>query len=189
MPAKTSVGVFDQVLSLLVCLCVSNCEVFSPNWFAPLAGAIQTLVNGVVCIWLPSCRRWINTYSNDTELCSVRELVLHLSLISNKHLLEVNHNYCGPFRLSQISVKYKLLILKEPICGGVSYTPLLISPKRAIQHLICCLPHKRHRRATKPIPDTSLHLTPLFWPGMFSYTRRMCQACLGCTLSNPNCGR
>ncbi len=28
-----------------------------------------------------------------------------------------------------------------------------------------------------------------YWPGMYSYVKRMCQACPGCALANPTCGK
>jgi hypothetical protein len=115
LPAKTSAWVFKQVLSHLIFVRDSNREVMLPNQFVTLAATIQTLVNGAVCTRLPSRKHWVNAYNNDTELCTVKELALNPSLISNRHLLEVNHNYCGPLQQSQISIEHNMLILKEPI--------------------------------------------------------------------------
>jgi hypothetical protein len=93
MPAKMSAWVFEQFLSHLIFVHDSNCEVFLPNQFAVLVVTIQTLVNGAVCTRLPSCEHWISAYNNNAELCTVWKLALTLSLISNKRLPEVNHNY------------------------------------------------------------------------------------------------
>jgi len=76
----------------------ANCEVFSPNQFAAPAATIQTLVNGTICTRLPSRERWVQAYTNDTELCAVRDLALNPSKINNKALANVNHNYHGPLR-------------------------------------------------------------------------------------------
>jgi hypothetical protein len=96
MPAWTSAWIFQQVHLQLVFLRDSNCEVFSPNQFSAPAATIQTLVNGTICTCLPSQERWLSAYNNDVELCVVRELVLNPSLICNKRLSKVNHNYRGP---------------------------------------------------------------------------------------------
>ncbi len=104
MPLKTSVWIFEQVHSHLVHLQDANSKVFSPDQFAAPAATIQTLVNGAVCTTLPSRERWLQAYNNDLELCAVREFVLNPSMISNKALAEVNHNYRGPLRQSNILV-------------------------------------------------------------------------------------
>jgi hypothetical protein len=129
MPAQTSAWVFQQVHSQLVFLCDSNCEVFLPNQFAAPAATIQTLVNGTVCTCLPSRERWLRAYNNDNKLCIIRELVLNPSLICNKRLSKVNHNYRGPLHQSQISIEDGMLILHEPICGSTLYMRLQLVPQ------------------------------------------------------------
>ena len=129
MPGRTSAWLFDQVHSHLTFLRDSNCEVFSPNQFAAPAATIQTLVNGAICTTLPSREHWLRAYTNDAELCLVRDLAQNPSQITNKRLSEVNHNYRGPLRLSQISIEDEMLILHEPICGSSSYTRLQLVPR------------------------------------------------------------
>ncbi len=129
MPARTSAWIFQQVHSQLVFLCNSNCEVFSPNQFAAPAATIQNLINGAVCTRLPSRERWLSAYNNDVELCVIRKLVLNRSLICSKRLSEVNHNYRGPLRQSQISIEDGMLILHEPICGSTLYMHLQQVPQ------------------------------------------------------------
>jgi hypothetical protein len=129
MPARTSAWVFQQVHSQLVFLRDSNCEVFSPNQFAAPAATVQTLVNGTICTCLPLRERWLRTYNNNVELCIVRELVLNPSLICNKRLSKVNHNYRGPLCQSQISIEDGMLILHKLICGSTSYTCLQLVPQ------------------------------------------------------------
>jgi len=128
MPGRTSSWLFDQVHSHLLYLRDANCEVFSPNQFAAPAATIQTLVNGTICTHLPSRERWVQAYTNDTELCAVRDLALNPSKINNKALANVNHNYCGPLRQSLIFVENDMLILHEPIVGTSSYTRLQLVP-------------------------------------------------------------
>ena len=100
----------------------ANSKMFSPDQFAATAATIQTLVNSAVCTSLPSREQWLLAYNNDVELCAVQDLVLNLSMIDNKALAEVNHNYRGPLSQSLIFVENEMLIMKEPIAGTLSYT-------------------------------------------------------------------
>jgi hypothetical protein len=62
------------------------------------------------------------------ELRAVREFVLNPSTISIKALAEVNHNYRGTLRQSNILVENDMLIMSEPIAGTSSYTRLQLVP-------------------------------------------------------------
>jgi hypothetical protein len=115
MPGRTSAWLFKQVHSHLVNLRDSNSKTFSPNQFAAPAATIQTLVNGAICTHLPSRKCWVQAYTNNTELCAVRNLAVNPSLITSKTLATVHHNYRGPLRQLLISVKADTLILQEPI--------------------------------------------------------------------------
>jgi len=128
MPGRTSSWLFDQVHLHLLYLRDANCKVFSPNQFAAPAATIQTLVNGTICTRLPSRERWVQAYTNDTELCAVQDLALNPSKINNKALANVNHNYRGPLRQSLIFVENDMLILHEPIVGTSSFTHLQLVP-------------------------------------------------------------
>ena len=186
MPARTSAWVFGQVHSHLVFLRDSNCEVFQPNQFAAPAATIQTLVNGAICTRLPSRDRWISAYNNDPEMCLVRELAQNPSQITNKRLSEVDHNYRGPLRNSQISIKDGMLILQEPICGNTSYTRLQLVPQE-LRNILFVAFHTNaiggHLNAYRTLHRLRLCF---YWPGMFGYIKRMCSACPGCALSNPS---
>ena len=128
MPGRTSSWLFDQVHSHLLYLRDANCEVFSPNQFAAPAATIQTLINGTLCTRLPSWERWVQAYTNDTELCAVRDLTLNPSKINNKALANINHNNCGPLCQSLIFVENDMLILHEPIAGTSLFTRLQLVP-------------------------------------------------------------
>ncbi len=189
MPACTSSWIFQQVHSQLVFLRDSNCEVFSPNQFAAPAVTIQTLVNRTICTCLPSWERWLSTYNNNVELCIIRELMLNPSLICNKRLSKVNHNYCGSLRQSQILIEDGMLIFHEPICGSTSYTRLQLIPQEMYNILFIAF----HMNAIGGHLNVyrTLHRLRLryYWPGMYAYVKWMCSACPGCAFFNPNCGK
>ncbi len=122
MPGRTLSWIFNQVHFHIVYLRNANSEIFSPNQFAAPAATIQTLVNGAICTRLPSRERWVQAYTNDTELCAVRDLALNPSKITNKLLANVNHNYRGPIRQSLIVVENDMLFLHAPIIWTSSFT-------------------------------------------------------------------
>jgi hypothetical protein len=189
MPGRTSSWLFEQVHSHLVYLRDSNSEVFSPNQFAAPAATIQTLVNGAICTRLPSKERWVQAYNNDTELCAVRDLALHPSKLSNKALANVNHNYRGPLRQSLIVIENDMLILHEPIIGTSSFTRLQLVPLE-LRNIVFIAFHTNpiggHLNAYRTFHRLRLRF---YWPGMYSYVKRMCQACPGCALANPTRGK
>ena len=189
MPARTSAWLFGRVHSHLVFLRDSNCEVFQPNQFAAPAATIQTLVNGAICTRLPPRDRWISAYNNDSELCLVKELAQNPSQITNKRLSDVDHNYRGPLRNSQISIEDGMLILQEPICGSTSYTRLQLVP-RELRNILFVAFHTNaiggHLNAYRTLHRLRLRF---YWPGMYGYIKRMCSVCPGCALSNPSRAR
>jgi len=185
MLLKTLACIFEQVHSHLVHLQDANSKLFSPDQFAAPAATIQTLVNGAVCTALPSCERWLQAYNNNLELRAVQEFVLNPSTMSNKTLAEVNHNYRGPLHQSNILLENKMLIMREPIAGTPSYTRLQLVPCELWNILFVAFhtnPKGGHLNAYR-----TLHCLQLwfYWPGMYAYIKRMCQACPGCALANP----
>ncbi len=80
-----------------------------------------------------------------------------------------------------------MLIYHEPIRGSCSYTQLQIVPK-ALFGIVFVAFHSNpiggHFNAYH-----TLHRLRLcyFWQEMYSYIKKMCQACLGCALSNRGC--
>ena len=186
MPGKTSAWLFDQIYDRLEQIRDSNIEIFSPDQYAAPAAPIQVLVNGTICTMLPSHERWVQAYNNDSEMCALKKFVLNPSLISNKSLADVNHNYRAALRQSLITIENDLLIYKEPIDGSSSYTRLQIVPTE-LRNVIFVAFHTNpiggHLNAYRTMHRVRLRF---YWPGMFSYIKKMCSACPGCALSNPS---
>jgi hypothetical protein len=116
--------------------------------------------------------------------------VLNPTLISNKQLLEVNHNYRRPLSQSQILIEDNMLILNEPICSSISYTHLQLVPQQELHNILFIAFHTNaiggHLNVSWMLHCLRLHF---YWPGMFVYVQHMCQACPGCALSNPHCNK
>jgi hypothetical protein len=104
--------------------------------------------------------------------------------ISNKRLSEVNHNYRGPLRSSQILVEDGMLILRKPICGSTLYARLQLVP-REMYNVLTIAFHTNaiggHLNAYRMLHRLRLRF---YWPAMYAYVKRMCAACPGCTLAN-----
>ena len=147
------------------------------------------LVNGAICTCLPSRERWVQAYTNNTELCPVHNLVLNPSKITNKLLANVNHNYRGPLHQSLIVVENDMLILHKPIIGTSLFTRLQLVPLE-LRNIIFIAFHTNpisgHLNAYRMFHHLCLRF---YWPGMYSYVKRMCQACPGCALANPTCDK
>jgi hypothetical protein len=168
--------------------CNAN-SIFLPNQFAAPAITIQTLVNDTICTRLPLWEQWIQAYTNNTELCTVWDLVLNPSKISNKALANVNHNYCGPLQQSLIVIENDMLIHHNLIAGTSSFKQLQLVPLELMNVIFIAFhsnPIGGHLNAYQTFHCLRLHF---YWPGMYSYVKCMCQACPGCALANPTCGK
>jgi hypothetical protein len=80
-------------------------------------------------------------------------------------------------------------ILQEPIAGTSSFTCLQLVLSELFNIIFIAF-------NTNPIGGhlnayLILHRLQLcfYWPGMYSYVKQMCQACPGCALANPTCGK
>ena len=185
MPACTSAWLLEQVQSHLLYLRDANSEIFLPNQFAAPAATIQVFVNGMVGVRLPSRERWIQAYSDDTEMSTIRNRILNPSKINSSTLNAVNFNYRAPLWQSQIVIEDGLLIYREPMRGGSSYTCLQLVPAEFYDIILIAFYSNAiggHLNAYRTLHRIRLGY---YWPGMYSYIKRMCNACPGCTLANP----
>jgi hypothetical protein len=163
--------------------------VFSPNQFAVLAATIQKLVNGAICLRLPSHDRWVKAYDNDSELIVIRELILNPSKICNESLSKVNYNYCGALCKSLLLIENDMTILRDPIVGSDSYMRLQVVPCELYNIMFMAFhanPIGAHLNAYWTLHHIRLRF---YWPLMYAYVKRMCNACPSCALSNPNHGK
>ena len=101
-------------------------------------------------------------------------------------LADVNYNYQMPLCKSHICIEDDMLIFKEPIVGSTSYSRLQIVLKELYNLIFIAFhvnPSGGHLNAY-----CTLHCIRLrfYFPNMWTYVKRMCNACLGCSLSNPS---
>ena len=119
-------------------------------------------------------------------MVAIKHLVLNLSLISKVTLADVNYNYRMPLCKSHICIKDNMLIFKEPIAGTTSFSGLQIVLKE-LYNLIFIAFHSNpiggHLNAYYTLLCIRLHF---YFPNMWTYVKRMCNACPGCSLSNPS---
>jgi hypothetical protein len=188
IPCLTLAWVFDHVLERLLSIRDSTSEIFEPNRFPAPAATIQAFLGGAVGTTLPSQARWIQVYDSDKDLRLIRNIIVNPSLLSNESLREINYNYHSALRKSLILLEDGILIYREPIAGDRSYTRLQLVPREFYNILFIAFhlnPVGGHLNAYR-----TLHCLRLcfYWPGMYSYVKRMCSACPGCALANPTKG-
>jgi hypothetical protein len=184
MPARTSSRLLKQAHSHLMYLQHANSEVFLPNQFAAPAAMKQAFVNSAIKVQLPSKEQWIQAYSDDMEMSIIHDLVTNPSKMNNLTLSMANYNYWAPLRNSQIMLEDKMLIYCKPIRGS-SYTCLQLV-LAAFYNIIFIAFHANAIRGHLNAFHTLHHIcVPYYWPGIFSYIKRMCSTCPGCALANP----
>ncbi len=176
------------MLERLLSICDPTSEIFKPNRFAAPAATIQAFLGGSVGTTLPSRAHWIQAYNSDMDLRLIRNIIANPSLLSNKSLREINYNYHSVLRKSLIMLEDGILIYREPITGNRSYTRLQLIPRDFYNILFVTFhsnPVGGHLNAYH-----TLHCLRFcfYWPGMYSYVKRMCCACPGCALANPTKG-
>jgi hypothetical protein len=146
-----------------------NC--FLPNQFAAPAATIQAFVNGAIGIWLPSKDQWIKVYSNNKEMSTIRDLITNPSKINNTTLNTVNYNYRSTLCKSLIVIEDDMLIFREPVHGGSSYTRYQLVPAE-FYNIIFVAFHLNaiggHLNAYRTLHCILLHN---YWPGMYSYIK------------------
>jgi hypothetical protein len=111
-------------------------------------------------------------------------MVLDPSSILKETLKNVHYAYRHHLQQSHIVVKDEMLILREPICSSTSYVCLQIVPEELRDILFVAFysnPIGGHVNAYCTLQHLRLQY---HWPEMFSYIKRMCQACTRCALSN-----
>jgi hypothetical protein len=78
-----------------------------------------------------------------------------------------------------------VLIYHEPLAGNGSYTCLQLVPQE-FRNILFIAFHTNlvcgHLNSYRTLHCLRLQY---YWPGMYSYVKRMCAACPGCALSNP----
>ncbi len=146
------------------------------------------LVNGTICLRLPSHDHWVKAYENDSELIVICKLILNPSKICNESLSKVNYNYRGALRKSLLLIENDMIILREPIVGSNSFTRLQIAPCELYNIFVAfhANPIGAHLNAYRTLHHIWLRF---YWPSMYAYVKRMCNACPSCALSNPNRGK
>ncbi len=97
--------------------------------------------------------------------------------------------YRAALRQSQIALEDGILILQESIVGSKSYAHLQLVPSH-FRNIVFIVfdsnPLGAHLNATRTLHWIRLRY---YWPGMWWYITRMCDACPGCMLTNPTHGQ
>jgi hypothetical protein len=185
----TSLWILDSFHDCLCQIHDLNFEIFQPNQFAAPAAHIQAFVDKAICTRLPNHAQWVCALNADKELLLVRQLDNNPSLIHNKSLHAINHNFHLALRRSLIVVENNLLIYCEPISNTGPYAWLTIVPTEFYNVLFVAfhtIPAGGHLNSYRTLHCICLHY---YWLDMYSYIKRMCSACQGYALANLTRGK
>jgi hypothetical protein len=187
IPAKTSSLIFDDVLSRLFQIRNSNCEIFSPNQFTAPAACAQAYLNGAINVCLPCHDQWIAAYSRNDKIQAILIFIKNPGTITNAALVVsgINFNFQNALWQLHIALKNYILIYSKPIVGSKSCTHLQLVTSKFHNILFIAFhssPIGGHFSIYHTLHRLRLHF---YWPGMYKFIACMCNACPGCTLSNP----
>ncbi len=115
----------------------------------------------------------------------IRDIVSNLPTLSNKALAGINFSYHPALRWSLIVIEDGILIYHKPLVGSESYTHLQLVPQEFCNILFVAFhynPAGGHLNLYRMLHRLRLWY---YWPGMYTYLKKMCAACPGCALANP----
>ena len=78
----TSARIFDQIHMQCIHIRSSNLKIMEPHQYIASAECVQTFLNGVVSIRLPTCECWIAAYKDNLELLAILGFVENPGSIS-----------------------------------------------------------------------------------------------------------
>ncbi len=115
----------------------------------------------------------------------IRDIVSNQSTLSNKALAGINFNYHAALCWSLIVIEDGILIYCKPLAGSNLYTRLQLVPQE-IRNILFVAFHYNPACGHLNLYRT-LHRLCLwyYWPGMYTYVKKMCATCTGCALANP----
>ena len=95
-------------------------------------------------------------------MSTIRDLTVNPSKINTTTLNTVNHNYQAALHQSQIVIEDDMLIFREPVSGGSSYThPPTTGPGRILQYHLCGISLQRDWRTSQCLPYTTPYSSTL----------------------------
>ncbi len=138
----------------------------------------------------PSAQGCLTTPNGFTHWAPIKNSCLFESLStipcsSTTILCTINHNFHSVLRCSLIVVENDLFLYRAPISCNGSYVQLTIVPKEFYNILFVAF--HTNRAGCHLNSYSTLHRLHLryYWPGMYSYIKKMCAACPGCASLTP----
>jgi hypothetical protein len=185
IPALTSACIFDHIYERLHAIRNSNTEISPPRQYAAPAAHIIAFVNSTIATRLPDWQWWVDAYNSDPDLLRVWDIVRNPATLYMDTLKDIPFNYHSALQQALIMIDDDMLIYRELIAGGMSFTKLILVPS-SLHNILSIAFHSNalgsHFDAYRTLQCLCLCY---YWPGMYTYIKRMCLACPGCALSNP----
>jgi hypothetical protein len=185
IPAHTSAWLFDQVVDKLIEIHNANYKVFNPvNYTAP-AAVVQAFISFAMGTHLPSIDFWKAAYTSNPEMTMIMRIINKPSLATKENLLKVDANYIAPLRQARMTLKCNMIILNESLgMTPSSYVKLGVVPEELCEIIFIAFHANPVGGHLHPYRTYSRMWLRYFWPGMFTFCKRMCKSCPGCTLAN-----
>jgi hypothetical protein len=139
---------------------------------------------------MPSNKDWITAYESDPN-CKLLLAMLRIpSLIIQEHVNKLHHIYRQPIRSSLITSEDGILYIHERLYQHESPAIKLRIVPAKLRNVIFAAFHGNpiggHFNAARNFSRLRLRF---FWPEMYKYCKRMCDACPGCRLGNLTTSR
>ena len=114
----------------------------------------------------------------------IMDLIANPSLVVKANLSKIHSSYRGPLRHGLSALQKGMLIIKEPIKHESAYRCLQIVPcdlRNIVFIAFHANPIGGHLGLNKTIIRIRLRF---FWPGLYSYCKKMISSCVGCQMAN-----
>lgn len=189
VPAFTSAAILASCHERLISIRDANLQLFEPNSIHAPAAMAPVFVNGAVGTRLPDAAKWKSAYQADPQTRLIMELIANPGRIKNDTLKSIHASFRMPLRQSLLVVEDDMLIYREPLGDGSdSFCRLRVVPQ-PLQHILFVAFHANpiggHLNAARTYRNLRLRY---YWPGMFTFVKKLCSQCPGCALANRTHG-
>lgn len=185
IPGCTSSWILNAIFERLVSVRNENAEIIDPSTnAAPAAVSIPIFLNGAVGTRVPDNAAWQRAYQSDKNCKEILNMLKNPALVKKENLLKLHYTYRQPMRDSNIVLEDGILYFIERFANDTKFVKLRIVPDE-LRNIIFIAFHANpigaHMDAARTYSRLRLRY---YFPGMFSYCKRMISCCPACALSS-----
>ena len=192
IPTRTSNAFLDAISSRLDSIRTENFEIHDPKLsHAPAAITMApAFVNGAIGSRIPNPSVWKKALNDDPETKILSDMVADPGLTSDKEVLgKLHFVYREPARRGNFTIRDGILYMKEIFAHNDKFVELRIVPE-SLRNIIFIAFHANPIGAHLDAPRTFHRIRQrYFWPGMYTYCKRLIKSCPACALANATQSR